>query len=469
MAAPSIVASVNAATSTQITTTAPSGSGGLLVFIAAHDTGSTEPFGIPNDFGSGTITDQTGHLISNYTAMPAAANVLQVWTKPAGGSEPASYVLDIQDAASGGAGLSRSTIFAVCRVTHPDGTPTVSAVATDVNDAGSANEPVNPSVTTTAADNLVAYIVGWDEGKTLSAGGSPASTTELFHSDQTLHDLLLNYFTQASAGATGTGSWNISSGTRWCAATLAFAPPAVSTVTGTGAATLAITASATGARGAAGTGAASLGITGSGSGTHTAPVTGAGAATLAITGGAAGSHGVAGTASATLAITGAGAGEVVGSVTGTGAATLAITASGTGASGAAGQGSATLAITGSATGNRGAAGQGSATLGLTGSADGGHGVSGTADAELALTGAGVGEVEIELVTGTGSADLIIVGEAVGRYLGWVSTDPTSEDWTGASQTAETWTTATAAANGWAAASPTSETWTPATPTSETWN
>ncbi|MFA5712248.1 hypothetical protein [Mycolicibacterium sp.] len=228
MTAPSIVASVNAATATQITTPAPAGTGGRLLFIAAHDTGSDEPFGVPNDFGPGAVTDETGHLISHYTAMPAAANVLQVWSKPDSGSEPSNYVLDIQDGV--GSPLNRPTQFAVCRVTHPDGVPTVSVSATDVNDAGSSNEPVNPSVTTTDADNLVAYIVGWDEGKTLSSGGAPSGTTELFHSDQSLHDLLLNYFTQATAGATGTGSWNISSGTRWCAATLAFAPPAVTAI-----------------------------------------------------------------------------------------------------------------------------------------------------------------------------------------------------------------------------------------------
>lgn len=225
MVAPTIVASVVAATANQVTAPAPSGTGGRLVFIAAHDTGSTEPFGIPNDFGPGTVVDETGHLISHYTAMPAAANVLQVWSKPADVSEPSSYVLDVKDAASGGSALSRATIFVVARVTHPDGVPELAAAATAVNDAGSANEPVNPSVTTPSADNLVAYLVGWDEGKTLSSGGAPAGTTELFHSDQTLHDLLLNTKAQASAGPSGTGAWNISSGTRWCAATLAFAPP----------------------------------------------------------------------------------------------------------------------------------------------------------------------------------------------------------------------------------------------------
>lgn len=178
-------------------------------------------------------------------------------------------------------------------------------------------------------------------------------------------------------------------------------------------------------------------------------VTGTGAATLGITGAGSGAHGVAGTASATLAITASGSGTFTNPpVTGAGAASLTLTASGTGATGVAGQGSATLALGASASGGHGVAGQGAATLDLTGS--------------------GTGTVALAAVTGTGSADLIIVGEGVGRYLGWMDADATPEVWTAQPATTETWTAQSRTPEAWTPASPASDPWTPADRTSETW-
>lgn len=258
------------------------------------------------------------------------------------------------------------------------------------------------------------------------------------------------------------------------------------TVTGTGAATLTLGASGSGAVGAAGSGAATLGITGAGAGSS---VTGAGAATLGLgasgagahgvsgSGSAAlglgasatGAHGVAGTGAATLVLTGEGEGSFVDEITGTGSATLAITGSGTGAHGVAGTGSATLGLGASGSGSHGVAGRGSADLEIAASASGAHGVAGQGDATLVLIGAGAGAVGQD-VTGTGSANLIIVGAGVGFVGdGWSVVPPTAETWTTADPAAETWSPVAVTSETWAAQSASADPWTPVPPTSETWN
>jgi len=105
--------------------------------------------------------------------------------------------------------------------------------------------------------------------------------------------------------------------------------PSVSEFTGTGTATLAASAAASGVEGQAGTAAATVNASASASGTHALPVTGTAAATLAASSSASGVEGVAGTASATIALSGAASGAQAAS--GTAAATLALSAAAAGA------------------------------------------------------------------------------------------------------------------------------------------
>lgn len=218
-------------------------------------------------------------------------------------------------------------------------------------------------------------------------------------------------------------------------------------VSGTGAATLTVTASGTGTHtppDVTGTGAATLALTASGSGTHTAPTTtGTGAATLTMASvgltdelgdpildefgrqiqvsGGMGVHGVAGTAAATLAITGSGSGTVGAGATVTGT------------------GDATLALTASASGAHGVSGTAAAVLQLGATASGAHGVAGAGSASLIIVPDGVGTFA-QAVTGTGAAMLSLTAAGVGRSNpGWVAVPVTSGIWTPVPITPETWT------------------------------
>lgn len=167
-------------------------------------------------------------------------------------------------------------------------------------------------------------------------------------------------------------------------------------------------------------------------------ITGTGAATLGLTASASGVHGVAGTA----------------------AATLGMGASAAGARGVAGTASATFGLTASATGVfGGSVGSGAAQLQLSASASGAHGVAGLGSAVLHLTGLGQGLV-IPAVVGAGAATLPITAEAIGQGPLWGPVAPSPETWTGVPSEAGDWTARPATPETWTPVSANSETWTP---------
>lgn len=166
-------------------------------------------------------------------------------------------------------------------------------------------------------------------------------------------------------------------------------------------------------------------------------IEGTGAATVAVTASATGTHGVSsGTADATLALTAAASG--VHGVTGTGAAVVAVTAEGEGAHGVAGTGAGEIAIVAEATGEieiaSGVTGAGVAGVGIVGSAGG---LVGT-DAEIIgpPLGRPAGSVPYyppifdfeepkkkrkpKPVTGRGAAIISLVAEAKGEHTAPVS-------------------------------------------------
>lgn len=205
-------------------------------------------------------------------------------------------------------------------------------------------------------------------------------------------------------------------GTAAATLALAAAATAVHGVTGTASATLALTSAATGAHGVTGTAAGTLALTASATGTH--DIAGTGTATLALTAAASGVHGVAGAAAGTLALTASAAGDFTASeVTGTAAAVLALTGAASGVHGTAGAASGGLALTGAATGVHGVTGTAAATLALTAAAAGAHGVAGTAAATLALQAAADGIAGTpDPVDGTGAATLALTAAASGTHI-----------------------------------------------------
>jgi hypothetical protein len=239
--------------------------------------------------------------------------------------------------------------------------------------------------------------------------------------------------------------------------------------TGTGAAALALGASASGARGAAGTATATLVLTAAAAGVVTA--FGTGAATLVLGAAASGARGAAGTQAATLAL-GASASGGHG-VSGAEAATLSLTAVATGARGASGTQAATLTLGVAASGARGAAGDGAATFALGASATGtitGALVTGTGAATLALDAAGTGTSTPPAIIGTGAAVLVLASDIIVRFGGiWDAVSPTPETWTPVGETGETWAPVPAVAKAWSAVAANDETWTPVPPAAETWS
>lgn len=321
MAAP-VIASLSGVNFTATSGSAPRPSGtsegDLLVFIASSDTASTIPTYTVADFGGGAINLLVAYDASSYSG---STTTYQAWWKLATGAEPASYAL--------GVSVSRLTAFHVLRITGHDAADPFDGVVTVSNDSGVASEPVAPGLTTSLDETLVIRSVAWDESKTLNAG--PAGHALASHLDVTGHDQIVHYLTQAVAGAVGTASYNLSSGTRWIASTLAVRPSQGGGATGAGAAGLQMPASGAAARGAAGAGgsgigllaagsalrgaagagAAALGVGASGAGWPQVAVTATGQAVLAALAAGEGSRGAAGTASATLAFAGVGGGQIV--------------------------------------------------------------------------------------------------------------------------------------------------------------
>lgn len=373
------------------------------------------------------ITDNTGGTIGTWTR-----HVSKVWTGGAKNSFSwteiwvadcsAAYTSKVITLTVTGGGAQIIAGMSVYAVTgFNSGTP-IGAEDNNAATNGSATHLIAGAVTSTATGSLVIG-VGGDGDAFLTFAAQTGTTLDKQLADGTINSSYSTFHKTATT-TSGTGytvgttksddmfvyavleiAASSSTVTGTGAATLAAmtGSAAGSSVTGTGAATLAaMTGSATGAHGVAGTAAANLAaMTGAAAGSS---VTGAAAATLAaMTGSASGAHGVAGTASATLAaMTGAAAGS---SVTGAGAATFdTMVGAGTGTQSISGVGAATFdGMTGAASGSS-VIGTASATFADTvGEASGTHGVGGDGAAQFdAMTGTGTGTAG-NLVTGTGSA------------------------------------------------------------------
>lgn len=219
MAAPSVSVTSNGVSASSVTVTlggAPAAGVGLL-FIASSDTASTIPAYTPGS-GMDPNADLEVVIAKQNVTVGSATVSYQVWARVAGASEASSFTLDMD--------ISRPCALAVHVIT-PDGGGSYANVADFLDvfdfDTDTAWEPICPSVTTLGTDRAIEYSVTWDEGKSLSA--APAGTTTAYTVDISGHDQHGAKKTQGSAGATGSGAWDISSTTRAVAATFAFKNP----------------------------------------------------------------------------------------------------------------------------------------------------------------------------------------------------------------------------------------------------
>lgn len=189
---------------------------------------------------------------------------------------------------------------------------------------------------------------------------------------------------------------------------------------GTGSASLALTASATGHGVYSGTASASLVLSASAAGFGV--YTGTAAADVVLTASGTGNFGAAsfnGTGSASLVLTASGQGH--GEDSGTGSAGLVLSASGQAHGEDSTTGSADLVLSASGVGNfapAGFNGQGSATLTLTSSGAGNYEpavFNESATASLVLTASGQGDAGVPSYNGTGSANLAFTATGVGAF------------------------------------------------------
>ena len=142
---------------------------------------------------------------------------IATYRKVAGASEPASYTWNISGSnrASGG----------IIRYTGVD-------ISNPIDVTGGANGNSSsvgaPSITTTAANDLVVAFFGVDNNFSFSP---PSGTTERYdvtHSDSSGPGSAADDFTQASAGATGTKTATVSSAEKWVAQQVALREAVVS-------------------------------------------------------------------------------------------------------------------------------------------------------------------------------------------------------------------------------------------------
>lgn len=181
--------------------------------------------------------------------------------------------------------------------------------------------------------------------------------------------------------------------------TMALRPAPPSGVLGTGEGTTSVT----------GSGEASVAASASGSGLSS--VTGSGEASVAVAGAGAGLSTVSGTGEATVAVVGSGSGEIA--ATGAGAGAISVSGSGAGTASISGSGEGSVQVSATGTGEVAVTGSSEATVGVViyGAGAGTASISGTGEGSVQVSAAGAGDVA---ATGSGSAT---VQESTTAYSG----------------------------------------------------
>jgi hypothetical protein len=139
-----------------------------------------------------TITAPSGWTVESEVLEGTFSGRKGVYTKIAGGSEPASYTWWLS--------LTTITSAILLRITGASSSP-VAALASD----NTSNNAVSPSVTTAVANSLVVRLIGQTRDRTYTApSGHTTAITELRSAASSI--------AQATAGASGTATWTIAGG-----------------------------------------------------------------------------------------------------------------------------------------------------------------------------------------------------------------------------------------------------------------
>ena len=175
----------------------PSGivSGELLIIHIAYDTGTV----ITTPTGWTELDQDDDGVIGFYTGY-----------RTADGTEPSSYTFTSSD--------SDGWVCYVFRVEDHDGIDIDSTVS-----SGDSDEPIAPSVTTTEGDCLVISFASVDTAAS-EPFTPPSGTTELYDAGLRGVGITAAYFTQATAGATGTRTFTADVPRDWMTHTVAIAP-----------------------------------------------------------------------------------------------------------------------------------------------------------------------------------------------------------------------------------------------------
>lgn len=179
-------------------------SGNLLVYLVTTD-------------GNPTVTQTGGGLTKQFEVVASAGkSTCAVFTKIAGGSEPATITFDLPDQPQTAAAF-------IMELSGNHATDFWNIHAVDTTQSG--DTLTHPSVTTTVADTLVFNVHGQDEGD------SPVTESETQRVDDQTDPALdpavsifAQSFVQAAAGATGTRDVTGCDTTNAAVATFAIAP-----------------------------------------------------------------------------------------------------------------------------------------------------------------------------------------------------------------------------------------------------
>jgi hypothetical protein len=125
------------------------------------------------------------------------------------GSEPVSY--------SWGLATSGATRRASGGILRYTGVDTANPIDVDNGGTGSSSSPTAPTVTTTAANDLVVGFFGLDENATFTAPGGMNERYDVANTDSSGPTTEAADYTQASAGATGTKAASATQSNDWAA------------------------------------------------------------------------------------------------------------------------------------------------------------------------------------------------------------------------------------------------------------